>query len=420
MWDTGRDKKEKAVLVTAHIPGADSWGEQDAARELKELALSSNVSVAQEIICHRHQPTAAYFIGRGKAEEIAGLAQSQAADVVIFNEDLTSTQQRNLEELIDTKTIDRTQLILDIFARRAKSMEGKIQVELAQLEYLLPRLTGKGIILSRLGGGIGTRGPGEMKLEVDRRRIKERITRLKKELRNLSQRRQSLREHRRRHDLATVAIVGYTNAGKSTLINRLTGAEQIIQHSLFSTLDPATRRFTLPNKQKVLFSDTVGFLHRLPHHLIEAFHATLEEVIEADVLLHVLDASSAVIYQQYQAVLEVLRDLGADKKPIVTALNKLDLMSESFSLKRYAKDFENSVAISALKGTNIEQLLDKLALELSGLWAEIAVYIPQDKMELVSLVYREGQVFKQEYQQDKVYLQARVPLKVKARLEKLL
>ena len=420
MWETGRDKKEKSILVTVDIKSFDSWTAQDSSRELGELARSSGVEVIDEIICRRSKATAAYFIGKGKAQELSCLSEDLDADVVIFNEDLTSTQQRNLEEIIDIKTVDRTQLILDIFAQRAKSMEGKIQVELAQLEYLLPRLTGKGIILSRLGGGIGTRGPGEKKLEIDRRRIRERISRLKKDLQSLSQRRGSLREYRRQHTLPIIAIIGYTNAGKSTLLNRLTGARQIVRDSLFSTLDSVARRFTLPGREKVLFSDTVGFLHRLPHHLIEAFKATLEEVKQADILLHILDISSPFVYEQNNAVYEVLRELKAHNKPMVLALNKLDLVKDQFRLKRYLKDFKNSVAISALRGTNIEQLLEKLSLQLDNLMTEIEVLIPQDKMYLVNLVYREGQVFKQDYQKGQVYLQARVPQKIKGKLENLL
>jgi len=417
MWETDRDKKEKSLLVTVDIRGRDIWTAEDSSRELEELVSSSGASAVKGIVCRRVKPTPSYFIGKGKREEIAQLALSLGADAVIFNEDLSSTQQRNLEEIIDVKTIDRTQLILDIFAQRAKSMEGKIQVELAQLVYLLPRLSGKGIILSRLGGGIGTRGPGEKKLEVDRRRIRERISRLKKDLQDLSQRRQSLREHRRRSALATIAIIGYTNAGKSTLINRITCARQSVRDSLFSTLDSVARRFTLPGKQKVLFSDTVGFLHRLPHHLIEAFKATLEEVKEADILLHILDISSACVYEQNEAVYEVLKQLEADKKPMVVALNKLDLVKDQFRLKRYLKDFKNSVAISALKGINIEQLLEQLSLRLDDLMAEIEVFIPQEQMHLLSLIYREGEVFKKEYRKGKIYLQARVPHKIKAKLE---
>ncbi len=420
MWETGRDKKEKALLVTVKIAGRDNWRQEDASRELRELALSSGVEVVHQEACHSNIHNATYFLGKGKAWEIAHLAQEVSADVVIFNAELTSTQQRNLEEVVEVKTIDRTQLILDIFAQRAKSREGKIQVELAQLGYLLPRLTGKGVILSRLGGGIGTRGPGEKKLEVDRRRIRERLGRLRQELRNLSRRRGSLREYRKRHTLATVAVIGYTNAGKSTLVNYLTGARQAVKNRLFSTLDSVARRFTLPSKQKVLFSDTVGFLHRLPHRLIQAFHATLEEVKEADILLHVLDISHPQVYQQNEAVEQVLKELDAQDKPMIIALNKVDLVEDELALRRYLKDFKNSVAISALKGTKIKQLLDGLSLQLDSLMAEIEVSIPQAQMHLVGLIYSNGEVFKQEYRKDKVYLHARVPRKIKAKLKNLL
>jgi len=418
MWETGRDKKERAILLTVDIGGRNSWPVENSSGELRELASSSGAGVVKELLCRRVKPTPGYFIGKGKAQELSCLSRSLDADVVIFNEDLSSTQQRNLEEIIEVKTLDRTQLILDIFAQRAKSMEGKIQVELAQLEYLLPRLAGKGIILSRLGGGIGTRGPGEKKLEVDRRRIRERIGRLKKELLSLGQRRRSLREYRRRNALPTIAIIGYTNAGKSTLLNRLTGARQMVRNSLFSTLDSVARRFTLPDKQRVLFSDTVSFLHRLPHHLIEAFKATLEEVKEADLLLHILDISvGSRVYEQNEAVYEVLKELGAGKKPVLAALNKIDLLEDSFKLKRYLKDFKNSVAISASKGTNVEQLLEKLGFELAGLMTDIEVFVSSDRLHLVNLIYREGKVFKKEHRQGGVYLQARLPRKIKAQLE---
>lgn len=420
MWETGRDKKERVVLVTVDIDGQHRWTVEDTARELQELAVSCGGQVVWETVLRRHKPTPAYFIGRGKVEQLAGLCRSLGADAVIFNEDLSSTQQRNLEGALRIKTVDRTQLILDIFAQRAKSMEGKIQVELAQLEYLLPRLAGQGVLLSRLGGGIGTRGPGEEKLEVDRRKIKQRITRLKKELQDLSRRRHALREQRRKEALPTIAIIGYTNAGKSTLINRLTGAQQLVRGSLFSTLDSVIRRFTLPNKQKVLFSDTVGFLHRLPHHLIEAFRATLEEVREADILLHVLDMSHPCIYEQNEAVLEVLRELAAERKPMVIALNKLDLVQDEFRLRRYLKDFKNSVAVSALYGTNMEELLEQLSHQLAGLMTESEIFIPQDKIYLLNLIYREGEVFHQEYQKEQVYIRARLPLKIKAKLDSLL
>lgn len=321
---------ERALLVTVDFHEKnDLWSPEEKASELKELALSSGSEVAHEIIARRDKPMPNYYIGSGKAIEISELCQEKNINTVIFNNDLSGTQQKNLEELMNLKTIDRTQLILDIFARRARSNEGKIQVELAQLLYLLPRLTGKGILLSRLGGGIGTRGPGEMKLEVDRRRIKDRITKLKDELDRLKLQRSTRRKQRDKFSLLTVAIIGYTNSGKSTLLNALTDANIYTQDKLFSTLDPTIRALILPNNQQVLLADTVGFLNDLPHHLIEAFQATLEEVINADILLHLLDISHPKSKAMENAVYDVLRELKVTEKPIITVLNKIDMIDIS-------------------------------------------------------------------------------------------
>src|SRR3989338_6790726 len=292
---------ERAVSVTVDLGDKGDWSAMERSSELSELIASAGEKVVKEEIVKRHQPSPAYFIGSGKAEEIRKTCADHNINVVIFNNYLTGTQQKNLEEIIRHKTIDRTQLILDIFARHAHSNEGKIQVELAQLMYLLPRLIGKGIYLSRLGGGIGTRGPGEQKLEVDRRRIRARITRLKGELEGLRKRRAMMRKKRERFSILTAAIIGYTNVGKSTLLNVLTDSSIVVQDKLFSTLDPTVRRFVLPNKQKMLFVDTVGFLDRLSHSLVEAFKATLEEVVEADILVHLVDISHAKAKEQSDA-----------------------------------------------------------------------------------------------------------------------
>ncbi|MBI4974306.1 MAG: GTPase HflX, partial [Candidatus Omnitrophica bacterium] len=315
---------EQAILVTVDFGKREDWTAEERSLELRELAHSAGTKVMREEIVHRLKPDPGYFIGTGKAEELAKICADKGIKVVIFNNDLTGTQQKNLEDAIMTKTIDRTQLILDIFARRAHSNEGKVQVELAQLLYLLPRLTGKGIYLSRLGGGIGTRGPGEQKLEVDRRKIRARITRLENVLEDLSSRRAMMRKKRERFSILTIAIIGYTNVGKSTLLNALTDSNVIVEDKLFSTLDPTVRRFILPNKQKVLFVDTVGFLDRLPHHLVEAFKATLEEVVEADLLLHLVDISHPKAAAQSDAVYRVLDSIGAKDKTILTVLNKID------------------------------------------------------------------------------------------------
>ncbi len=409
---------EQAVLVTVDSNTKDAWSGGELAGELSELTCSCGVRVVHSLICRRRKPTPDYFIGKGKAEEVSNLCRENRANVVIFNNDLSSSQQRNLEEIIGVKTVDRTQLILDIFARRARSLEGKIQVELAQLEYLLPRLTGTGILLSRLGGGIGTRGPGEQKLEVDRRRIKQRISKLKRDLNSLRRRRNFSRKRRKESALTTVAVIGYTNAGKSTLLNALTSTHQVVRDRLFTTLDPVARRFTLPDKQKVLFLDTVGFLHRLPHHLIESFQATLEEVSEADILLHVLDSSHPLIYEQNEAVHRVLKELKIKDKPLICALNKTDKLDDPWKINRLLKDFENSVAISALKKRGFNELTHKISAILSHLLVDIALVIPPEKMRLVDLLYREGRILKRELRDNQLYIEARLPLRIKRAVEK--
>jgi GTP-binding protein HflX len=351
---------EKAILVVTDLDKSRDWETKDLLAELSELTSSAGGSVVDTVICQLKRPTSAYLIGRGKVEEIANLAHLKKANLVIFNDDLAPAQQRNLEEIIDVKTVDRTQLILDIFARRAHSSEGKLQVELAQLVYLLPRLSGKGIWLSRLGGGIGTRGPGEKKLEVDRRRIRQRIARLKKQLKRLKVHRQTLRKSRTRVNLPLVAIVGYTNAGKSTLLNALTNSSVRIDNRLFATLDPTVRRLDLPGIGRVLFADTIGFLHNLPHHLIEAFKATLEEVIYSDILIHVLDISHPLASQQGDSVEAVLEELGVKDKPRVVALNKIDKVDNQYVISRFLRMYPRSVALSVIKSQGLEELINKV------------------------------------------------------------
>jgi len=359
----------------------------------------------------RDYPSARLFIGKGKAEEISLLCAEKNIDLVIFNNELTGSQQKNLEEIINVKIIDRTQLILDIFARRAKSNEGKIQVELAQLLYLMPRLGDEDIMLSKLGGGIGTRGPGEQKLEVDRRRIRDRITKLKKELEKLKLQRATRRKQRTKFSLLTIAIVGYTNAGKSTLLNALTESDVYTQEKLFSTLDPTVKSFILPNNQKVLFADTVGFLNELPHHLIESFKATLEEVVNADVLLHIIDVSNPKAKEMEKAVFDVLAELGATEKPMITALNKIDKINTN-EIPRLEREFRGAVAISALKKTNFEALIDKIVLHLSSIVKTYKIVLPQSKASLISFIYEKGHVTKREYRDENVHLEVQLPASV--------
>jgi GTP-binding protein HflX len=409
---------ERAVSVTVDSNEYTSWTAEERKAEIAELIRSAGAKVVKELIVSLRDIQPATYIGKGKAEEIALISADLGADVVIFNNDLSGTQQKNLEEIIRVKTIDRTQLILDIFARRARSNEGKIQVELAQLLYMLPRLTGKGIHLSRLGGGIGTRGPGEKKLEVDRRRIRARITRLMKELSYISQRRSMMRKHRSRFSMLTIAIIGYTNVGKSTLLNTLTNSKVMVEDKLFSTLDPTVRKFILPNRQKVLFVDTVGFLDGLPHHLVEAFKATLEEVTEADLILHLVDISHPKAEEQSSAVYKVLNELGVKDIPILTVLNKTDKVPDSETVERAKTRFGSGVAISALKKDHLGDLIESILSHIVSLMTKVKVNIPLDDNKTIGFIYENALVTKVEYNEKSVHIEAELPKRIRDMLEK--
>lgn len=391
---------EKALLASVVLKTDKyHWRIEDISSELEELAVSAGAQVIENIISICDKATPNYLIGKGKVEEIASIVNEEAVDAVIFSHDLSGTQQRNLEAALGKKTLDRTQLILDIFSRRAKSPEGKMQVELAQLQYLLPRLTGKGILLSRLGGGIGTRGPGEQKLELDRRQIRKRIDKLKEDLKTFRLHRLTTHKRRKNNYLPLVALVGYTSAGKSTLLNCLTKSNQVTSEKLFTTLDPLSKSLQLPCGQNIIVSDTVGFLHELPHHLIEAFKATLEEVKEADLLVHVLDAHDQRLYQHNQAVFSVLGELGCQDKPVITALNKIDLIGDRSWLEVSKKDFSEPILISAKTGENLDKLVLEIQNHFSGLSFRLKILIPHSRMELVDFFYRQAKVNKIDYLQ---------------------
>ena len=349
------------------------------------------------------------MLTHGKVQEIAALCQAGGVDSVVVSCDLKGTQQRNLEADFGLKTLDRTQVILDIFAKRAISQEGKMQVELAQLQYRPPRLTGHGEEMSRPGGGIGTSGPGETKLEIDRRRIGARIDRLKKDLQEVSQSRHTKRKKRQEEMIPTVAIVGYTNAGKSTLLNALTEAHTVVQDGLFTTLDPLSRQAVLPNHRKVVFSDTVGFMHALPHGLIEAFKATLEEVQEADLLLHVLDISHPDFRKFYDAVNAVLEELKVLDKPAVMVLNKIDKLEDRKLVEEFKRGRDHCVGISALKGENIQQLLLTIEDILAKGSEDIDLVLPSNRMDLVNLAHRQGQVLEVKFTSHGIRLKASLP-----------
>jgi len=387
----------------------DNWRMEDMAEELEALAATSGAEIVESISFHGEKPTANFFIGSGKAEEIAFQCAEEKIDTVIFSRDLSGTQQRNLEEVIDKKTLDRTQLILHIFARHAKSPEGKMQVELAQLQYLLPRLIGKGVILSRLGGGIGTSGPGEQKLEVDRRRIRKRIEKLEVDLRRLTVHRNLLRKKRKGSGVTSVALVGYTNAGKSTLLNAFTQANQVVSDTLFTTLDPLSKSLVLPNGEHIVISDTVGFLNNLPHHLIEAFKATLEEIVVADLLIHVLDAHHARVYEQNQAVISVLEQLEVADKPRIVALNKIDLLDDKTWLEKIMQDLAPAVPISAKLSYNLDLLLAEIEKRFTQNLTPLYIQIPHARMDLVDLFYREGKVKEIKYLDKGIQIKVDLP-----------
>ena len=332
--------------------------------------------------------------------------------MLIFNEDLSSLHQRNLEDLIGKKVISRTELILDIFAQRAKTAEGKLQVELARATYFLPRLTGKGVSLSRLGGGIGTRGPGETKLEIDRRRIREKITVLKGGIRKIRNQRAVQRKMRQEKLVPLAALVGYTNTGKSTLLNSLTEARVFVENKLFATLDPTTRVLTLSDKQQVLLSDTVGFIQRLPHNLISAFRATLEEIEEADLLINVVDLSHPKAKEQTHSTYEILEELGVRDKPLLTVLNKIDRLPDEFPVKRALREIPDSVAISALEKKGLEELKAKIEGFLKKRREYVRLSVPYGEEGIISMLHEQGRIIKKEYGEKTVIIEAEVEEKI--------
>ncbi len=380
--------EEKAVLITADIGEYDPDTSLD---ELSELAKTAGAEELARVIQKRDAYDSATVVGEGKLEEIKELSERLGATLLIFDCELTASQIRSIEDATNVRVIDRTMLILDIFAKRAVSREGKLQVELAQLKYRLPRLLGLGTSLSRLGGGIGTRGPGETQLETDRRHIRRRIDKLSAELRELEQRRGYSRARRKKDSVQVGAIVGYTNAGKSTLLNLLTGADVLAEDKLFATLDPTARAIELPDGRNLLLVDTVGLIRRLPHHLVEAFKSTLEEAAAADIIIHVCDVSDPEFSEKAKVTLKTLADLGASEIPVVTALNKCDKLSENFP------EDDTTVKISALKNEGIDRLLEVIAKNLPQTSRRMKLLLPYDKAGLLSQIRENGKVFSEEY-----------------------
>lgn len=402
-----------------HDESESLWSVEDSLNELGTLARTAGADVVGSMIQRMRHPDVATYIGKGRAQELCDTEKQLNVDLVIFDDELSPSQQRNLEKMLNARVLDRTALILDIFAQHARTREGRLQVELAQLEYRLPRLASRGVDLSRqaggsrsagaagTGGAIGVRGPGETKLEIDRRRIRSRISELREEIEAVREQRKNHRLQRTAQSIPVVAVVGYTNAGKSTLFNALTEAEVVAENKLFATLDPTTRHVLLPNNQEALLTDTVGFIQKLPTKLIASFRATLEEVVDADMLLEVVDVSHENAIEQSETVSDVLRELEALDKPRVTALNKIDLLADPSELDTTL--YPNAVLVSALQRAGLDALREKIAAVLAASMEAARVLIPFDKSELVELFHRRGHVKQEEHQPEGTLLVGRIP-----------
>ena len=420
--DVASSRRERAVLVGCALKNPaktsttqSSLSLEESLDELASLTATAGGAVVERLVQERDQYDSAYLIGSGKLHELEEVSQELQADVIIFDENLSPAQQRNIERKIGRRVIDRTQLILDIFASRARTREGKLQVELAQLNYMLPRLAGRGVELSRLGGGIGTRGPGETKLESDQRKIHKRIHKIKEDLERVRSHRGLHRAHRHSIPVPTVSLVGYTNAGKSTLFNALTSAGAFASNQLFATLDPLLRRIKLPSNREVILSDTVGFIHKLPTTLVSAFRATLEEVAQADLLLHVIDVSSPHSEQQREAVLRILEELEVSSKPTLEVYNKIDLSNSAAGLFSKGK----SLSISAIQNIGLDKLLHRIDELLSGDPLTRAKFrFKQTDGNLLSKLYGCSRLIKRSFVDDQVLIEVEAPQSVVERLKK--
>jgi len=404
--------EEKVILVG--VSEQDGDDAEDSVSELAELVKTAGATVVGTMIQKREMRHPGSYIGTGKVSELAELIQILGATGIVCDDELTPAQLKNLEDMLDTKVMDRTLVILDIFAARASTSEGKIQVELAQLKYRLGRLTGLGRSMSRLGGGIGTRGPGEKKLEMDRRLIKDRIAQLNRELKEVRMHRDVTRAQREKNAKPVAAIVGYTNAGKSTLLNTLTDAGVLEEDKLFATLDPTTRVLELKGQQEILLTDTVGFIRKLPHHLIEAFKSTLEEAKYADYILHVVDASNPQMDKQMLIVYETLYNLDVKNKTVITLFNKQDARTDKEPLHDFKADY--TLGISAKNGTGLEELKDLLCEILRENKVLVERVIPYAKAGIIQQIRRSGELLEEKYQEDGIYVRAYVPMDVYGRL----
>ena len=403
-------RPERTILVSLEYGKQDRlWTSEDSLEELRQLAETAGAEVIAKFLQKRPKPDPGFFIGRGKVRDLALYAQQEDIDLCVFDEELSPAQQRNLEQSLGIKVLDRTALILDIFAQRAQTNEGKLQVELAQLQYTLPRIMGQGLSLSRLGGGIGTRGPGETKLETDRRMIRDRIAYIKSCIDKVQNVRKLHRSYRNKNQVPSVSLIGYTNAGKSTLLNVLTNSDVYEKDQLFATLDPTTRQLNLPDKRQAILTDTVGFIQRLPHQLIAAFKSTLEETLDADLLVHVIDVSHPLYKEQSDAVYRVLQEAGAQDKPVLSVFNKIDkLPDESSGFLEQLRSVPDSVCISAKKRIGLETLLTAISEHLKLKSIEVTLLIPYSDSGAAARLFEEGTVLSQDYEAEGIKMKARL------------
>ena len=408
--DTINHETERVFMIGVQLKGDKAWSVEESLDELSELVITAGAEVVGRGSQRLEKYNAATFIGPGKAKEFSDLCKESKVDTIVFDEELSPAQGRNLEKVFECKILDRTALILDIFSQRAQTREGKLQVELAQLNHLLPRLTRFWTHLSRQKGGIGMRGgEGESQLEVDRRKVRERIGKIQRDLESVIRNRDVQRSGRKRNQWPLGSLVGYTNAGKSTLFNAITGAATLSEDKLFATLDPTTRRLKLPTNQNVLLSDTVGFIRKLPHDLVDAFKATLEEVIEADLLLHVVDVSSPYAEEQIDAVNQVLNELGVLEKRTLMVFNKIDRISSSGLSKRFTDKYSNSIALSAKTGEGFNEFMAELGKQLRPVRQMVELLIPHSKSNVIARLHEIGQVLERNYDGKEAFFKALIP-----------